>query len=268
VRRRVAVTLLAQSRRVATWAALWLVACATPKTPEIVVGTFTVFNRESPYLIAAPHGEFDENTAEITYDFCEQVRWDCLVAEGFRGSTARINVNRPTAGTRLAQARFTEGAAAVYANYVKRIRRLSPRVTFYVEVHGHKRAALSEIIDIATIGVSPSQAVFMREVLERAFAAHGIKQYTVRIDVLEPIRYNATHARKFGVLSFLSPALHIELPGSARREHRRELVASLTEALPIIAREAFPFQYIEPERAPPRARTNAPSVSIKVSEPD
>jgi len=224
----------------------FLIACSAPQSPDVVVGTFTMFNRESSYLIAAPHGEFDENTNEITYDFCERVRWDCLVAEGFRRGPARINVNRPTAGTQLAEARFTDSAALVYTKYVRRIRRLSPRVIFYVEIHGHRRSSLGDTIDVATIGVSPSQAQFIQQEFRRGLAERGMGHFNVRLDVLESIRYKATHARRFGVLSFLSPALHIELPPSARRQHRREVVDTLVEVLPLIAHQAFPFQYLEP----------------------
>ncbi len=214
--------------------------------PQLLIGTFTMFNRESPYLIAAPHGEYDENTGELVYDFCEQVRWDCLIAEGFRDEKAMINVNRPTEGARLSETRFSESAAVVYAKYVHRIRRLSPKVLFYVEIHGHDHSGLTNTVDIATVGISHSQAVFIHDTLTQAFEEQGLSALDVRLDALEPIHYNATHARRFGVLSFISPALHIELPHSTRHEHRARVVNALGKALPRVARDAFPFQQLEP----------------------
>ncbi len=204
-----------------------------------------MFNRESPYLIAAPHGEYDENTGELVYEFCERVRWDCLVAEGFRDERAFINVNRPTEGTRLSETRFTESAALVYTKYVHRLRSLSQRVLFYAEIHGHEHSGMVNTIDIATVGISHSQAVFIHDTLTQAFQRQDLAELDVRLDALEPIHYNATHARKFGVLSFINPALHIELPHAARHELRQRVVSALVEALPKIAQDAFPFQHFD-----------------------
>jgi hypothetical protein len=214
--------------------------CAEPKAPEVLVGTFTMFNRQSPYLIAAPHGEYDNNTDEVVYEFCERVRWDCLVAEGFRNRRTMINVNRPTAGAKLRDTRFTDSAADVYSQYVSRIRRLSPRVAFYAEIHGHEHAKLPDVIDIATVGISPEQAKFIYKTLKVAMVDQGLGHLELRIDVLESIHYKATHARRFGVLSFLSPAVHVELPHDARNQLRPQLVAALVAALPEIAAALFP----------------------------
>lgn len=229
---------------------LGLSACAEPEVPKLLIGTFTLINRESPYLIAAPHGQFDAHTAQMVYEFCDRVRWDCLVAEGFRGQRAFFNVNRPTEGMRLTETRFTEQAAFVYSKYVSRIRRLTPRVTFYAEIHGHSHPKLGDTIDVATVGVSKSQAEFIQKQLVEALDREQVGHLAVRIDVLEPIRFNATHARKFGVLSFLSPAVHIELPLSARTTLRTNVVRALAASLPRIAEHGFPFQQFLPPLDP------------------
>lgn len=210
------------------------------------MGTFTMFNRQSPFLIAAPHGEYDIKTSDLVYEYCEQVRWDCLVAEGFRDARTMINVNRPTAGARLAETRFTDSAALVYSQYVSRIRRLSPRVLFYTEIHGHEHAKLDDVVDIATVGISVDQGKFIYTTLKNAMIVQGLGHLEVRIDVLESIHYKATHARRFGVLSFLSPALHIELPRSARHELRHQTVRALAASLPEIARIVSPFSAMRP----------------------
>lgn len=214
------------------WLALSACAEVPLRVPTPIIGTFTMFNRQAPYLIAAPHGEYDENSGELVYDFCEQVRWDCLIAEGFRDERAPINVNRPTEGTTLNNARFTERATLVYAKYVKRIRRLSPRVRFYVEIHGHENASLHDTIEIASVGISPSQGDAIASAFDRALQGEGLTTLNVSIDVVNTIRYKASHARKFGVLSFISPAIHIELPSSVRTVDRDKMVRVLVRLLP------------------------------------
>lgn len=141
-----------------------------------------MFNRESPYLIAAPHGEFDENTGELVYDFCEKVRWDCLIAEGFREDGARINVNRPTEGLRLSEAQFTERASLVYAKYLNRIRRLSPQVHFYVEIHGHENKDLAETVEVATVGLSVDQAQHIKDLFSESFKREGLPPLVIKVD--------------------------------------------------------------------------------------
>lgn len=198
------------------------------------MGTFKMLDRETQFLIAAPHGKFDEFTGEMVSDFCERVAWDCLIAEGFR-QAAEINVNRPTEGLRLADARFTARSTLVYAKYVSRIRRLSPGVRLYVELHGNDHPETRDQLEIATVGVSVERAREMRAVLERIFEEEGLAHVRLRIDVLEDVRYAATHARQYGTLSFLRPAMHIELPRSSRTVERTEMTNALVRALPEIA---------------------------------
>lgn len=212
--------------------------CDKPQKTEVLVGTFTMFDRESTYLIAAPHGEFDEFTGEIVYDFCDEVRWDCLIAEGFR--SGQINVNRPTEGVRIKETQFTARASIVYAKYLKRIRRLSPRVGFYVEIHGHDNPSLANSIEISTVGLTDSQAHYIKEQFEEVFREEQLGHLEVRLDKFEEIHYKASHARDFGVLSFISPAIHIEFPRSARTDHREKVVKSLVRVLPTVSAEVFP----------------------------
>lgn len=215
--------------------------CSAPAIPKqsLIIGTFTIFNRDSPYLISAPHGEYDDNTGELVWEFCHQVRWDCMIVEGFRREKVPINVNRPTEGMRMAETQFTRRAAMVYARYIKKIRKLTPALRFYVEIHGNESEKNINRIEVATVGISPARARRIDRLLAGIMREEGL-QLDLRIDVLEKIRYKATHARQFGVLSFLSPAIHIELPLSARTENRGKTIRVLVRALPELVKHEFP----------------------------
>lgn len=213
-----------------------------------VIGSFTIFNRESPYLVAAPHGEFDVQTGEIVWRYCQVVRWDCLIAEGFRADHAPINVNRPTEGTRLAETKFTERASLVYARYVKRIARISPELRFYVEIHGNEYAGSENFIEVATVGISTAQAERIAARGKKLLEAEGLP-LEMRIDVLDKIRFRATHNRKFGVLSFIRPAVHLEFPLHPRTKQQEQLVRFLVKFLPDVAEAEFPAKQ-------PGTRTN------------
>ena len=203
-----------------------------------VIGSFTIFNRESPFLVAAPHGEFDTETGEIVWRFCQKVRWDCLIAEGFRAQHAPINVNRPTEGSSLATTRFSERASLVYARYVKRIARISPGLRFYVEVHGNEYPGSENFIEVATVGITAVQAQRIAARGERLLAAEGLR-LEMHIDALEDIRFRASHNRKFGVLSFIRPAMHLEFPLKVRTDQQEQLVRFLVKFLPAVAVAEF-----------------------------
>lgn len=216
-------------------------ACKTAGDAETrpVIGSFTIFNRESSYLVSAPHGEFDDQTGEIVWQFCLRVRWDCLIAEGFRADHAPINVNRPTEGASLSGTRFTERASLVYARYVKRITRISPSLRFYVEIHGNEFKGTEEFIDVATVGLSVAQARRIESLAKQLLEEEGLGYLQPRIDVLEKIRYRATHARQFGVLSFIRPAVHLEFPLLPRTRDQKNMVNFLVKFLPAVARQEF-----------------------------
>ena len=204
-----------------------------------VIGAFTIFNRESPYLVAAPHGEYDDQTGEIVWRFCNKIRWDCLIAEGFRADHAPINVNRPTEGASLAGTRFTERASLVYARYVKRIAQISPGLRFYVEIHGNDYPGSEKFVEMATVGITAPQAMRIAHLAETLLAAEGLA-LEMRIDVLEKIRFRATHNRRFGVLSFIQPAMHLEFPLKARTAQQEQTLSFLLKFLPAVATGEFP----------------------------
>lgn len=210
-------------------------ALAFGQPDEPLVGTFTVVDRSDRYLLAAPHGESDSFTGQMARAICQSTRWTCLIASGFEADGRRINVNRPTEGVRLAETTFSSRAAEVYDAYMGKVRALTPRLQLYVELHGNNHPGSRDNIEIATAGVSEPWAQAIRAILSEALVQNGVGHLTPRIDVLDDIRYAASHNREYGALSMIEPALHVELPENARETHRDAVIAALTEALPRIA---------------------------------
>lgn len=200
------------------------------------LGSFSAVGRTDAFLIAAPHGQSDAFTGDMAEALCARTGWSCLVARGFSDDGRRINVNRPTEGVRRADTTFTPRAARVYEAYLSRVQALAPRLQLYVELHGNNHPGSRNAIEIATVGISEPWAHMIEQRLTRALREADLSDLTPRIDVLEDIRYGASHNREFGVLSLIEPALHIELPEGARTEHRDAVVAALAEALPDIAK--------------------------------
>lgn len=204
---------------------------------EPVLGTFTVLDQDSTYVVAAPHADFDTHTGEIARKVCEQTGWSCVMASGFETEGPRINVNRPTEGVRLGDTAFSERAARVFDAYMGKVHTLAPRLELYVEIHGNNHPDVSDI-EIASTGVSEAWAQHVRRSLNRSLSRHGLESTRARIDVLDDIRYAASHNREFGALSTIQPALHIELPHALRTTHRRAVIQALAESLPQIAEHA------------------------------
>lgn len=200
-----------------------------------IVGSFTVITRGRGFVIAAPHGDFDLHTGSMARSICQRLQWSCLVARGFATEGPRLNINRPTEGVRVKQAVFSPRAAKVYDAYLQEMQLLAPQVRLYVELHGNDHRASRNRIEVATAGISTSWARRIRHQMDLSFAKAGLERYSTHIDVLEPIRYAASHNREFGALSEIRPALHIELPWQARNEFRGEVENALSDALSEVA---------------------------------
>jgi len=190
-------------------------------------------------MITAPHGDFDEKTGEIVWQFCQEIHWDCLIVEGFRKVDVPINVNRPTEGVKRAETLFTQRAAVVYAKYLKKIRKINKSLRLYVEIHGNSKKSVKNRIEIATSGISYEQAQRIEKILKDALEEAGFGKITVKIDVLDEIYYKAPHTRNFGVMSFINPALHFEFPYSMRTRHRKKTQKFLKKALMEVVRSEF-----------------------------
>ncbi|MDD9946231.1 MAG: hypothetical protein OXU20_34625 [Myxococcales bacterium] len=212
------------------------VGAMTTGDDDALVGSFSVRDRNAHYLVAAPHGDFDTHTDKIVSGFCDRVPWNCIVATGFETEGPRINVNRPTEGVRLGETEFSPRARRVYRAYMEQISALNPRLELYVEVHGNNHPESRHLVEIASAGISKAWALAIREALDEALKTHGLSHLSTRIDVIDDVRYGASHNREFGALSMIQPALHIELPMDARFRDREAVIEALSAALPQIAR--------------------------------
>ncbi len=221
-----------------TW---FLVSCQVPKEASLQeqvlsLGEIRAFNRGARQVIAAPHGEFDTHSAEVVERFCELVSWNCLVVRGYRTSERPINVNRPTEGLRLKTEKFSSDAAQVYSAYERNVDALFGRSgELYVEIHGNVRRASQGHIDIAHVGWDQSSLARLREILERHLEEQGLTEYQILLEGDPGFFYGASSCKKFGILSKMPRALHIETPIALRSKRRESLVKFLAGALSEVA---------------------------------
>lgn len=231
----------------AAFAAGLLVARGSQAT---VMGSFTVIPRGGGLIIAAPHGDFDLHTGTMVRAICQRLQSSCIVARGFNTEGPRLNINRPTEGVRLSEAVFSTRAAQVYDGYLYEMQAIDPEPRLYVELHGNGHPTTRDRIEVATAGVSVGWAKRIQQAMNRAFARARLTHYTTHVDVLEPIRYTASHNRQWGALSEMHPALHIELPRRAREQDRDEVIDALVSALSELAADRQePAQFAMWERS-------------------
>lgn len=204
----------------------------------LAFGHFIVVKSQTGHLIAAPHGGFDLNTDHLTLRLIRRLGWSGVTATGFRQRTHLINVNRPTEGVGLSpeQERHTENAQIVFDEFIKKLDEASQGdVQFYVEIHGMSRIA--DEIQIATVGVAPSEAERIKKIfrlkLRELFLA---QKYQPMIEGVDQIHFTAAATKKFGSLKSVSRALHIELPWGLRMQDMDKSVELLADVLPKIAR--------------------------------
>lgn len=172
----------------------------------LALGSFEVTDRNSPILIAAPHGGYDTGTEEIARKVAQLLNASCIVATGYRTVDHPINVNRPTEGVRLAAnlEHVTGDAQTVYDAYRTQVLALKPKL--YVEIHANIRPESANAIEAATRGITSNEA----RLLKTASAL------PVLIEPLDKLYYRASSAKRLGILSQLPYALHFELPTSLR----------------------------------------------------
>lgn len=196
---------------------LWLQAAAAAGTPACVPGTIKVAG-QGPKVLAAPHGDFDEETGRIVEEACGTLKWACVVARGQRAKAHPINVNRPTEGYGLKsdEERRTSCAEEVYAAWSEAVGAFSPKL--YVEVHGNVRKELAGRLDVALVGVDAEDAKRLKKILEAERGKHGLDWLEVRVEGLDEVKMKAGASKKWGELGKRAPALHFEFPRRARAE--------------------------------------------------
>jgi hypothetical protein len=206
-------------------------------------GVFQSWDRNSSYLLTAPHGGFDLKTDEMVASFCRAVSWNCLTARGFRTRIHPINVNRPTEGVDevASQELFTPEAQKVYdAYHAKVFQRREESLKLYVEIHGNKRADSRGQIEIATQGISASKAQRIKQLLTDEIKRAELGEIKILIEPLDLIHFTASANKRLGILHDLSPALHLEFPRALREELKLQTIAFLSSALPRLVEAEFP----------------------------
>lgn len=246
--------------------------------------TMTLPLRMAGVVVAAPHDGFDRMTGEIAREIARHLGCGLVVCKGFRVPSRRVffNVNRPTRSIFDDSGKRTDevesGRALIlfdaFAAAVRSAAGLADAPTeLYVEIHGHSRRVpvkpfagnlgkglaprvgnsekVIDVIEIATVGLSPGMLVLLKSRFVRDFANAGISRPpAVFFDLLDPevsdgivsapFRWRAAGAKKAGSLSVgrVRRALHIELPPSLRLNdgRRNAVIAALISTLGWIAR--------------------------------
>ena len=214
---------------------------ATAREEALSLGQFSSQDNNSHYIITAPHGGSDLMTEVIVRKVCDNILWNCLIAQDFRSKSHPLNVNRPTEkyGVSSNNEVRTDRALYVYDEYLRQIYLINKVPKLYVEIHGNSRNKSKNRIEIATVGIKDDQARRIKLILQNALSSTKLTQ-SIAIENIDYIYYHATSSKAQGSLSKIKPALHFEFPKSPRTIKTDEVVAFLSFALPKLALELFP----------------------------
>lgn len=218
-------------------------------------------------VVAAPHEGFDEHTAPMARAVADALGTGWVVARNYRARAAKrwFDVNRPSQrpwkGRGFGKREATRKAAAIYAEYQRRVDAASGEhpLDLLVELHGHARAVRIDgrvqkvqVIELATNG-------FSRAALERLKARYlelvnGLPapdRVPLEVEQLDPryawagrelkFKLHASKSKLNGSLraSRARRALHFELPQKVRFDPDRRAAYSklLTRLLrPLVKR--------------------------------
>jgi hypothetical protein len=184
-------------------------------------------------VIGAPHGTYDEYTAEIVRRLAFRTGLAAVIARGFSPTEAggwRINVNRPTEKTFLAPEfeTSTSRSREVYRSFRKIVfNAAGGDLRLYIDVHQY---GADTTIQVATVGVTLEQARKLKEsyqiirdrLLENVSGADPVE---LMIEPLDSVEVGAWPAKDSGLLSVARKSLHIELPlNSALRSDKSRSV--------------------------------------------
>ena len=205
------------------------------------LGQFSSQDNNSDYIITAPHGGYDLMTEIIVRKVCDNILWNCLIAQNFRSKSHPLNVTRPTEkyGVSSNNEVPTERALYVYGEYLRQIYLINKAPKLYVEIHGNSRNESKNRIEIATVSITDDQARRIKLILENALSSTKLTQ-SIAIENIDYIYYHATSSKARGSLSKIKPALHFEFPKGVRMNSTDEVVTFLSFALPELVVELFP----------------------------
>ncbi len=227
---------------------LVLFGCATQRVEhpiETTRGEIAARLGRPGLVVAAPHGSSDLKTSEIAGDVARRTGFGLVVASGFELERdtretpgRRFQVNRPFEGRPSRPASedvATEPARRVYDAYERRVRETAQGpLRFYAEIHGNNRFESAGRIEIATVGVDREYARRLRVLAELVRDAHlrghtSAPRLEVAVEPADPVFYGASGAKRDGILKLPERAVHIELPKTARVEHRELYTAIVAD---------------------------------------
>ena len=205
-------------------------------------------NRLPGVVIAAPHGSYDEYTAEVVKRVSYRARLAAIIAKGFTPTEAegwRINVNRPTEKTPYSDALefHSQRASKVYSAFKDLVFEACNRdLRLYIDIHQY---STDTKIQVATVGIPVAQARIVKmlyyEIRDRMLAKEpNIPAVDLVIEPLDVVGIGAWAAKLEGILSLAKKSLHIEIPGHiafATPEAR----AIYTQLLAALFQEVAPF---------------------------
>ncbi|HXV80440.1 MAG TPA: hypothetical protein VEG60_11215 [Candidatus Binatia bacterium] len=171
-------------------------------------------------VIGAPHGTFDEHTAELVEGLSYRTGLPAVVAKGFSPTQCggwRINVNRPTEGRYPAGEIEigSERAESVYHNFKEAVINASQSdLSLYIDIHQNGQ---QKNIELATVGISNKEAQFIkksyREARDRILpSVPGVASVDLMVEPLDPIEIGAWATKSKGMLALAKKGLHFEFP--------------------------------------------------------
>jgi len=220
-------------------ASLVLYGCATVAVepePGVPGGHISAKAGRPGFVVAAPHGSSDSHTGDMAAEVARRTGFGLVVASGFvlepdsrERPGRRYQVNRPTEGIPgrpPSEEGETAAARRVHVEFERHVLEAAQTaLLLYAEIHGNGHRDTAARIEIATVGIDRDEAWRVRTLLELIRDAHlgaypAAPRLTVLIEPLDVLRYTASAAKRSGVLSFPSRALHIEMPRVAREDWR------------------------------------------------
>jgi hypothetical protein len=191
-------------------------------------------------VIGAPHGTYDEYTAEIVKRLGFRTGLAAVIARGFSPTEAggwRINVNRPSEKTYLAP-EFEVGSSRSRETYGAFrdtvIDAAGGDLRLYFDVHQYGGSS----IQIATTGVSAAQAQSLKQRYQRLrdrllTENPDIEPVKLLIEPQDEVEIGAWPAKANGILSLARKSVHIELPlySALRSEKSRNVYTRILSEL-------------------------------------
>ena len=184
-------------------------------------------------VIGAPHGTYDEYTAEIVEQLGYRTGLATVIARGFSPTEAggwRINVNRPTERSYLTpdfEVSSSRSREIFTAFKQAAIDAAGGNLRIHFDVHQY---GYDTTIQVATVGVDARQALRIKEAYQRIrdrqlIDTTGIDRVDLLIEPSDQIEIGAWPAKYRGILGVARQSLHFELPlhSALRSRESREL---------------------------------------------